>query len=90
MPLRGRGRGKAPASSSEAGEESRCLEMLKELSSMMRGIVQSLGKGNTNGTKGDPWLKQLNRLHALAFNGRGKPKECEAWPLKIKKILESI
>ena len=57
---------------------------------MMRGIVQSLGKENTDETKDDPWLKQLSHLHALAFNDRGKPEECEAWMLKIEKILESM
>ena len=29
-------------------------------------------------------------MHALAFNGRGKPEECEAWLLKVEKILESM
>ena len=90
MPLRGRGREKAPTSNSEASKGSRWWEMQSELSNMMWGIVKSLGIGNTNGTKGDPWLKKLSRLHASAFNGRGKPKECEAWLLKIEKILESM
>ena len=90
MPLRGRGRGKAPASSSEAGEGSRRREMQEELSNMMRGFVQSLRKGNTNGAKSDPWLKELSRLHALAFNGRGKREDYEAWLWKIEKFLESM
>ena len=90
MPLQGRGKGKAPASSFEVGEESRWHGMQEEFRSMMHEFMQSFGKGSSNRTKGDPWLKELSCLHAPAFNGKGKLEECEAWLLKIEKILESM
>ena len=52
--------------------------MQVELNSMMQRFMQIFGKGNTDGAKSDPWLKELSSLHAPAFNGKGKPEDCEA------------
>ena len=64
--------------------------MQAELNSMMQRFMQTFRKGSTDGAKSDPWLKELSRLHAPTFNGKGKPKDCEAWLWKIEKILESM
>lgn len=90
MLFRGKGKGNAPASGSGANEEGRWQGMQEELRSMVCGIAQSFGKSSSGGSKDDPWLNRLSRLHALTFKGRDKPKECKAWLLKTKKILESI
>ena len=90
MSIRGRGKGKAPASSTEAGEGSHWQGMQAAFNSMMQTFMQTIGRGTSNESKSDPWIKELSRMHAPAFDGRGKPKKCEAWLWKIEKILESM
>ena len=90
MPIRGRGKGKAPASSTEAREGSHWQGIQAEFNSMMQRFMQTIGRGTSSETKSDPWIKKLSCMHALAFDGRGKPEKCEAWLWKIEKILESM
>ena len=62
----------------------------EELRSLVRGIAQFFRKNSSRGSKGDPWLNQLSHLHAPTFKGRDRFEECEAWLLKVEKILESM
>ena len=90
IPLRGRGRGRTSASSSGLEEGSGWRGMQRELGEIVWGIVQSLGRGNSDGTKGDPWIMQFRKLDAPTFDGRGKPEECETCLLEVEKILEGM
>ena len=90
MPRRGKGKERGSISSSDAKEEGRWHGMQEELRSLVRGIVHSFGKGGVRGSKGDPWLNLLSSPHALTFKGGVRLEECEAWLLRVEKVLESM
>ena len=64
--------------------------MQAELRNLVHGISHAFGRGGSNGSSGDPWLRQLSKLRAPTFKGRGGPKESEAWLQEIVKMLESM
>ena len=65
--------------------------MQTELWSWMHKISHAFGKGGSSGSSGgDPWLCQLSKLHPPTFKGKGAPEECDAWPWRIEKLLDSM
>ena len=64
--------------------------MQVEFNRMMEIFMHTIGRGTSSKAKSDPWIKELSRMHAPAFDGRCKPEKCEVWLWKIEKILESM
>ena len=91
MPRRGCSKGKAPTEEPSAREEGEWQGVRTELWSWMHGISHAFDKSGSSGShEGDPWLRQLGKLHLPTFKGNGSPKESEAWLQRIKKILDSM
>ena len=91
MPPRGRKKDKAPAAEPSSREESRWQGVQIELQSWMHEISHAFGNGGSSGSfGGDPWLRQLSKLHPPMFKGKGAPEECEAWLRRIEKLLDSM
>ena len=78
MAPKGRGKGRASASSSGLEEEGGWKGVQQELGEMVRGLVQSLGKSSSSETKGDSWISQFRKLDAPNFDGKDKSEDAES------------
>ena len=57
----------------------------------MHGISHAFRKsGSSEAFGGDPWLRQLGKLHSPTFKGIGSVGESEAWLRQIEKMLDSL
>ena len=91
MARHGREKDKVPTAEPNSREESGWQGVQTELRGWMHGISHAFGKGGSSGLSGgDPWLRQLSKLHTQMFKGKGTPKECEAWLRRIEKILDRM
>ena len=80
MSRRGRRKDKAPTEEPTSREDSGWQDVQTELRGWMRGIAHAFGKsGSGRAPEGDPWLRQLSKLHPSTFKGASTPKESEAW-----------
>ena len=91
MPPHGRKKDIALAAEPSSREESGWQGVRTELRSWMHKISHAFGKGGFSGSfGGDPWLRQLRKLHSPTFKGKGAFEECQAWLRQIKKLLDSM
>ena len=89
MSRRGRSKGKVLADESSSREESGWQGMRIELRNLVHRISHAFSKSGSSGSSGDPWLRQLSKLRAPMFKGKGGPEESEAWLRRIENILDS-
>ena len=91
MSRHSRRKNKAPAEEPNSREESGWQGVRTELRGWMHRISQAIGKsGSSRVFEGDPWLRQLGKLHPSTFKGIGTPEESEAWLQRIEKLLDSM
>ena len=65
--------------------------MWTELQDWMHRISHAFSKsGSSEASGGDPWLRQLGKLHPPTFKGTGSVRESEAWLRRIENMLDSL